>query len=308
MERLAASIVTGILMPTCRRRIVRIVLVRQRSFVSCVSSRRKVWRKPCSHARASSSTLMTRLFRPVASTTSRHKKSRKSSWYVPRSLLWDFVTDIPNIQRSILEADQEEENEEAGDMNDDEINEIIARSDEEANFYRELDVQRERDALERWKAAGNRGKPPPPLITLEELPEFYRSDEPFAYKEDSEEVEGRGHRKRTIVNYNDGLSDDQWAMVSEGPPRAAIASNILSFRRSKMARIFKSSPSGLAQVKTSVPWARSSVKPSHGALPPLRATPLAAVARRRRASRSYLTFHSMLRRRTASGNEARGCL
>ncbi len=111
-------------------------------------------------------------------------------------------------------------------MNDDEINEIIARSDEEANYYRELDVQRDREALERWKAAGNRGKPPPPLITLEELPEFYRSDEPFAYKEDSEEVEGRGHRKRTIVNYNDGLSDDQWAMVSGVQLHVVTASDI----------------------------------------------------------------------------------
>ena len=71
-------------------------------------------------------------------------------------------------------------------MNDDEINEIIARTDDEANIFRELDVQRERDAAERWKAAGNRGKPPPSLITIEELPEFYRSDEPFASKDEYE--------------------------------------------------------------------------------------------------------------------------
>lgn len=100
-------------------------------------------------------------------------------------------------------------------MNDDEINEIIARSDEEANLYRELDIQREREAQERWKAAGNRGKPPPPLIQLEELPEYYRTDEPFPKDEDLDELEGRGHRRRTIVNYNDGLSDDQWAMALE---------------------------------------------------------------------------------------------
>ncbi|KAJ3516827.1 hypothetical protein NMY22_g14112 [Coprinellus aureogranulatus] len=43
--------------------------------------------------------------------------------------------------RSILEADQEEENEEAGDMNDDELNELLARSEEESRqFFRELDV------------------------------------------------------------------------------------------------------------------------------------------------------------------------
>ena len=98
-------------------------------------------------------------------------------------------------------------------MNDEEINEIIARSDEEGVIFREIDMQRERDAVETWKAAGNRGKPPPPLIQLEELPECYRTEEPFEEKGDFEEMEGRGHRRRTVVNYNDGLDDDQWAMV-----------------------------------------------------------------------------------------------
>ncbi|KAI0668688.1 SNF2 family N-terminal domain-containing protein [Trametes maxima] len=117
--------------------------------------------------------------------------------------------------RSILEADQEEENEEAGDMNDDEINEIISRSDEEQKIFHEIDLQRERDALEAWRRAGNRGKPPPPLMQVEELPECYRVDEPFTDVNELDEMEGRGHRRRTVVNYNDGLSDDQWAMALE---------------------------------------------------------------------------------------------
>ena len=99
-------------------------------------------------------------------------------------------------------------------MNDDEINEIIARSDEEQVIFHEIDLQRERDTLENWRRAGNRGKPPPPLMQLEELPECYRADEPFAEPDAIDEMEGRGHRRRTVVNYNDGLSDDQWAMVS----------------------------------------------------------------------------------------------
>ena len=98
-------------------------------------------------------------------------------------------------------------------MNDEEINEIIARSEEEAIRFRELDMKRERDTAEAWKAAGNRGKPPLPLMQLDELPDCYRTDEPFVSKDDFEEIESRGHRKRTVVNYNDGLSDDAWAMV-----------------------------------------------------------------------------------------------
>jgi ATP-dependent helicase STH1/SNF2 len=119
------------------------------------------------------------------------------------------------MQRSILEADQDDENEEAGDMGDEEINAILSRSDEEIIIFRDFDIAREREAMEKWKAAGNRGKPPPPLIQLEELPDCYRTDEPFELAEPVEEIEGRGQRRRTVVNYNDGLSDDQWAMALE---------------------------------------------------------------------------------------------
>ncbi|KAL0581366.1 ATP-dependent DNA helicase Snf21 [Marasmius crinis-equi] len=118
--------------------------------------------------------------------------------------------------RSILEADQEEENEEAGDMNDEELNAIIARSEEESEIFRKIDADRERTLLENWRAAGNRGKPPPPLVQLEELPDCYKTDEPFDLKEGPEEViEGRGARKRNVVSYNDGLDDDAWAMALE---------------------------------------------------------------------------------------------
>ncbi|TFY81203.1 hypothetical protein EWM64_g2811 [Hericium alpestre] len=117
--------------------------------------------------------------------------------------------------RSILEADQEEENEEAGDMNDEEINETIARSEEERRLFTDLDLQRDREHALTWKAAGNRGKPPLPLMQLEELPECYRADEPFEIKDEVDESEGRGHRRRTVINYNDGLSDDQWALALE---------------------------------------------------------------------------------------------
>ncbi|KAG1825464.1 SNF2 family N-terminal domain-containing protein [Suillus subaureus] len=117
--------------------------------------------------------------------------------------------------RSILEADQEEENEEAGDMNDDELNEMLARNDEEVEIFRLMDLQRERDALDAWRAVGNRGKPPLPLMQLEELPECYQTDEPFEPKEIDDAIEGRGQRRRNVVNYNDGLSDEQWAMAVE---------------------------------------------------------------------------------------------
>ncbi|KAJ7151627.1 SNF2-family ATP dependent chromatin remodeling factor snf21 [Mycena filopes] len=117
--------------------------------------------------------------------------------------------------RSILDADQEEENEEAGDMNDDELNSIIARTEEEGELFREMDVKRERDALEIWRAQGHRGKPPPGLTQFEELPECYQKDEPFEVVIVDETAEGRGQRRRNVVSYNDGLSDEAWAMALE---------------------------------------------------------------------------------------------
>lgn len=98
-------------------------------------------------------------------------------------------------------------------MNDEELNELIARSDQESVIFREMDIQREREAQESWRLSGNRGKPPQPLMQLEELPECYQMDEPFEVKEVDDLVEGRGQRRRNVVSYNDGLSDDAWALV-----------------------------------------------------------------------------------------------
>jgi ATP-dependent helicase STH1/SNF2 len=119
------------------------------------------------------------------------------------------------LQRSILEADQEEENEEAGDMNDEELNELIARHEHEGAIFREVDKKREDEVAEAWRKAGNRGKPPPPLMQLEELPECYQNDEPFELAETDILEEGRGQRRRNTVIYNDGLSDDAWAQALE---------------------------------------------------------------------------------------------
>lgn len=98
-------------------------------------------------------------------------------------------------------------------MNDDELNALISRSEEEGEIFRQMDIKRERDALENWRALGNRGKPPPSLMQLEELPECYQTDEPFDTKDAEDLIEGRGQRKRNVVSYNDGLDDDTWAMV-----------------------------------------------------------------------------------------------
>ncbi|KAJ7102506.1 SNF2-family ATP dependent chromatin remodeling factor snf21 [Mycena belliarum] len=145
--------------------------------------------------------------------------------------------------RSILDADQEEENEEAGDMNDDELNGIIARSEEEGELFREMDIKREREALENWRAQGHRGKPPPSLTQFEELPECYQKDEPFEVSIIDEAAEGRGQRRRNVVSYNDGLSDEAWAMaLEEGEDLEELAER--SRRRGANRLLREAEPSG----------------------------------------------------------------
>ena len=100
-------------------------------------------------------------------------------------------------------------------MDDDEINELLARDEGEVEIFRDMDIRRIRDQKNAWQLSGRHGPPPQPLIQLEELPECYRNDDFFEAVTLEEEMEGRGHRRRNVVSYNDGLSDDAWAMVSE---------------------------------------------------------------------------------------------
>lgn len=126
-------------------------------------------------------------------------------------------------------------------MNDDELNELLARSEDESRIFRELDAKREREALENWRALGKKGKPPPQLMQLEELPDCYKTDEPFIVQDGLEDlVEGRGQRKRNVVSYNDGLDDDTWAMVSKTtfPVSQLVCLFVLRFSERSRVRRF----------------------------------------------------------------------
>lgn len=115
----------------------------------------------------------------------------------------------------MLDHDQGDE-EEAGDMNDDEVNELLQRSAEELEIFRNMDIERERELDQLWYAEGNRGPRPVGLMTVEELPLMYQRDDTFNPQgEDDEALQsGRGHRRRKEVSYNDGLSDEAWTAVS----------------------------------------------------------------------------------------------
>ncbi len=99
-------------------------------------------------------------------------------------------------------------------MDDDEINDIVARSEAELILFREMDIQRAAQEQKDWHQAGHTGHVPPRLMQVSELPEVYQRDEPVhVIESEGEGFTGRGARVRNVVRYTDGLTDDQWAEV-----------------------------------------------------------------------------------------------
>lgn len=113
----------------------------------------------------------------------------------------------------MLDQDQVDDIEENASMEDDEINEIVARTEEEAEIFRKMDIERAMQEEHEWRAAGNIGPPPERVMQISELPEVYQRDEPLILEEEIEGPSGRGARVRNAVRYTDGLTDDQWAEV-----------------------------------------------------------------------------------------------
>ena len=100
-------------------------------------------------------------------------------------------------------ADQMNEGEE---MDDDDLNAIMARHDDEAVIFAALDEERARDPT-----YGPHRKLPR-LMAENELPDIYlQEDNPVT--EEIEEIAGRGARERTRVKYDDGLTEEQWLMA-----------------------------------------------------------------------------------------------
>jgi len=82
------------------------------------------------------------------------------------------------------------------------MNEILARSEEEANLFHQIDKEIARENEQRAAAGGWSTD----LITVEELPEIYRSDQPPRLNQEVQAV-GRGHRKRNNVVYEENMTE-----------------------------------------------------------------------------------------------------
>ena len=112
--------------------------------------------------------------------------------------------------RSLFDVNPEEQNDINDVDDDDELNEILARGEDEYEIFRTMDKERHQQDLKVWRSIGRTGEPKR-LMALNELPDIYLHDSVPEKKADLADDFGRGQRQRGEVLYADGLSDDRWA-------------------------------------------------------------------------------------------------
>merc|ERR1719167_405633 len=108
------------------------------------------------------------------------------------------------LLHSILtrEAEHQEDEDEAPD--DEVVNQMIARSEEEFEQFQAMDIQRRREDA----ALGAERKPR--LMEESELPPFLVEEEEEIEEETPEEILGRGNRSKKETNYDDQMSEREW--------------------------------------------------------------------------------------------------
>ncbi|KAI0127824.1 chromatin remodeling complex SWI/SNF, component SWI2 and related ATPase [Xylariales sp. AK1849] len=131
-------------------------------------------------------------------------------------------TDRDAMLRTLLETADMAESGEQEEMDDEELNMILARNDNELVQFQNMDLERAKDPIY-GSVSGN--KAVPRLMAESELPEIYMS-EGNPVPEQEEEILGRGARERTRVKYDDGLTEEQWLLAvddDDDSPEAAAA-------------------------------------------------------------------------------------
>uniref|UniRef100_A0A3B4F713 SWI/SNF related, matrix associated, actin dependent regulator of chromatin, subfamily a, member 2 n=1 Tax=Pundamilia nyererei TaxID=303518 RepID=A0A3B4F713_9CICH len=118
-------------------------------------------------------------------------------------------------RRVFLQAilEHEEQNEEEDEVPDDEtLNQMIARNEDEFELFMRMDMDRRREDARNPKRK-------PRLMEEDELPSWIIKDdaevERLTYEEEEEKMFGRGSRCRRDVDYSDTLTEKQWLRAIE---------------------------------------------------------------------------------------------
>ncbi|KAJ1764763.1 ATP-dependent DNA helicase Snf21 [Coemansia sp. RSA 1843] len=155
------------------------------------------------------------------------------------------------LLRSLLKAEEAAEDEAAegedATTSNEELNDMLARSDEERVIFARMDEEHLAHERQEWLEAGNSGDPPERLFTEAELPEEYLHDyDPVEERRKMEEEATRDKsRNRQRVYYDDGLSEEQWLNALEDDD--IDLDDVISRRREKQERRRKRNEEKLLQ-------------------------------------------------------------
>lgn len=112
------------------------------------------------------------------------------------------------LLRTLLDsAEAAEQLEEQEEMDDDYLNGIMARSEQELLAFQKIDEERAKDP------EYGPDRKLPRLMAENELPDIYLQEDNPVTEETEEVVAGRGTRERARVKYDDGLTEEQWLMA-----------------------------------------------------------------------------------------------
>lgn len=114
--------------------------------------------------------------------------------------------------RRLIESEANRDEEDKAELDDDELNEILARSEDEKVLFYELDQKRVNDEAEQAMAQGLK-EPLPRLIEVDELPEIFTED--ITDHLETEPVTVGRVRERKQVFYDDGLTEEQFLQAVE---------------------------------------------------------------------------------------------
>ena len=115
--------------------------------------------------------------------------------------------------KAILANDEQDEDDDENEVPDDEtINQMIARSEEEFELFQKMDIDRRRGEALSVKRR-------PRLMEEDELPGWLVKDdaevERLTNEEEEDKLFGRGSRQRKEVDYSDSLTEKQWLKAIE---------------------------------------------------------------------------------------------
>ncbi|CCC68738.1 hypothetical protein NCAS_0B06540 [Naumovozyma castellii] len=114
--------------------------------------------------------------------------------------------------RRLIENESTKDNDDDAELDDDELNEMLARNEDEKILFDKIDKERTKEERREAKAEGL-SAPLPRLIQVDELPKIFTEDISDHLKEEPV-AEGR-IRKMKRVYYDDGLTEEQFLEAVE---------------------------------------------------------------------------------------------